>query len=205
MDVNFVTSAGRPAGFPPPDRPEVAFAGRSNVGKSSLINTITNRRKLARTSGTPGRTQLLNFFAAGENLYLVDLPGYGFARVPVAVRNSWMHLVENYLENRESLAAVVVILDIRREPSDGDMNLLRKLYLRGVPAVVALTKADKLPRSKVAMKSASLARELGILAPLPLIAFSSKTREGREQLWEQIRTLTGCAAPESGVSPAAPL
>jgi GTP-binding protein len=193
MEVKFVTSAGRPAGFPVADRPEVAFAGRSNVGKSSLINTITNRKKLARTSGTPGRTQLINFFSVGENLYLVDLPGYGFARVPVSVRNSWMRLVETYIETRATLAAVVVILDIRRDPSDSDINLLEKLDSRGLTAIVVLTKADKLSRSRATSRSASLASKIESIAPSPPIVFSSKTREGRDQLWDRIDQLTGSA------------
>lgn len=186
MEVKFITSAGRPSGFPPADRPEVAFAGRSNVGKSSLINTITNRRKLARTSGTPGRTQLINFFSVGQSLYLVDLPGYGFARVPVAVRDSWKRLVESYLEKRASLAAVVVIIDIRRDPSEGDLELLRKLRTGGQTAIVVLTKADKLSSNRAAGRAASLSAGLGHLAPSPPILFSSKTREGRDELWRRI-------------------
>ncbi len=196
MDVRFITSAGRPSGFPPMDRPEVAFAGRSNVGKSSLINTMTNRKKLARTSGTPGRTQLINFFSFGEKLYLVDLPGYGFARAPVAVRDSWARLTADYLENRESLAAVVVIIDIRRDPSDGDIQLLQKLHFGGIPAVVVLTKADKLPRGKVSTRAGFLGQELGVLAPSPPILFSSKTRKGKNELWNRINELTGYAGPE---------
>ncbi len=190
MDVKFITSAGGPPGFPIADRPEVAFAGRSNAGKSSLINTLTNRKKLARTSSTPGRTRLINFFAVGESIYFVDLPGYGFAKVPVSVRNSWMRLVETYLEVRPSLAAVVIIMDIRREPSKGDIDLLNKLTRRGIPAIPALTKADKLSRSRAAEKRAAVTRSLKELLPLPPVVFSSKTREGRDELWEQINKVT---------------
>ncbi|HDR15700.1 MAG TPA: YihA family ribosome biogenesis GTP-binding protein [Desulfobacteraceae bacterium] len=190
MDVKFITSAGGPSGFPIADRPEVAFAGRSNAGKSSLINTLTNRKKLARTSGTPGRTRLINFFAVGEEVYFVDLPGYGFARVPVSVRKSWMHLVETYLEIRPTLAAVVVIIDIRREPSKGDIDLLHRLKMRGIPAIPALTKSDKLSRGKAAEKRTAVTRSLLELLPLPPVVFSSKTREGRDELWGQINKLT---------------
>jgi GTP-binding protein len=190
MDVEFVTSANGSEGFPPPDRPEVAFAGRSNVGKSSLINTLANRRKLARTSGTPGRTRLINFFAVGEALYLVDLPGYGFARVPAPVRESWVRLVETYLETRPNLSAVVVIIDIRREPSEGDLALLHGLKIRDIPAIVALTKADKFSRNKAVARRAFIARKLKEFSPEPPVLFSSKTREGREQLWKQIENLT---------------
>jgi len=190
MDVTFITSAGEPPGFPVADRPEVAFAGRSNAGKSSLINTLANSKKLARTSSTPGRTRLINFFAVGETLYFVDLPGYGFARVPVSVRNSWMRLVETYLELRSSLAAVVVILDIRREPSKGDIELLKKLKQRDIPAIAALTKADKLSRSRALERRAAILRSLKDLLPLPPVIFSSKTRQGRDELWEQINRMT---------------
>jgi len=122
MDVEFLTSAFKEKQYPPPDRPEVAFAGRSNVGKSSLLNVIINRKKLARTSSTPGRTQSLNYFRVGESLYLVDLPGYGFARVPLKVKESWQRMVETYLSTRQNLEAVIVILDIRREPTSGDLD-----------------------------------------------------------------------------------
>ena len=108
MDVQFLISAFGEAQYPPPDRPEVAFAGRSNVGKSSLLNVIVNRKSLARTSSTPGRTQSINYFRAGDSLYLVDLPGYGFARVPLKVKQSWQLMVETYLSNRPNLNAVVV-------------------------------------------------------------------------------------------------
>jgi GTP-binding protein len=190
MDVKFITSAGGPPGFPIADRPEVAFAGRSNAGKSSLINTLANSKKLARTSSTPGRTRMINFFAVGETIYFVDLPGYGFARVPVSVRNSWMRLVETYLEMRPSLAAVVVIMDIRREPSKGDIDLLNKLKGLGIPAVIALTKADKLSRGRTAERRAAVIRSLKERLTLPPVVFSSKTREGRDELWEQIHDLT---------------
>jgi GTP-binding protein len=190
MDVNFITSAGGASGFPVADRPEVAFAGRSNSGKSSLINTLTNRKKLARTSSTPGRTRLINFFTVGEAIYFVDLPGYGFAKVPVSVRNSWMRLVETYLGIRTSLAAVVIIMDIRREPSKGDIDLLNKLKSRRIPAITALSKADKLSRSRAVEKHAAVTRSLKELLPLPPVIFSSKTRQGREELWEHINRLT---------------
>ena len=112
MHARFLLSAFQPRQYPPPDKPEIAFAGRSNVGKSSLINTLVNRRGLARTSSTPGRTQAINFFDVDNRLYFVDLPGYGFARVPMAVKKSWQHMVESYLQGRPNLCAVILILDI---------------------------------------------------------------------------------------------
>jgi len=197
MDIKFVTSAGRPAGFPAADRPEVAFAGRSNVGKSSLINTLANRKKLARASGTPGRTQLINFFAVGDALYLVDLPGYGFARAPVEVRQSWMRLVRNYLENRTTLSAVVVIIDIRRDPSEADRQLIRKLHVMNVPPLVVLTKADKLPRGRMASRASSIKRGIENLVPEPPLIFSSRTGEGREELWKRINIHAGRVSPDN--------
>ncbi|MBW2169453.1 MAG: ribosome biogenesis GTP-binding protein YsxC, partial [Deltaproteobacteria bacterium] len=121
MDATFIISAFSENQYPPPDMEEVAFAGRSNVGKSSLINVLVNRKGLARTSSTPGRTQSINFFSVGESLYIVDLPGYGFARVPINVKKSWHNMVETYLRTRSNLKAVVVILDIRRDPTSGDI------------------------------------------------------------------------------------
>jgi ribosome biogenesis GTP-binding protein YsxC/EngB len=122
MDASFVTSAFNETHFPPSDIPEIAFAGRSNVGKSSLLNVLVNRRKLARTSSTPGRTQAINFFITRNGgLYLVDLPGYGFAKVPLSVKASWKKMVDAYLSTRKNLKAVVVIVDIRRELSEGDL------------------------------------------------------------------------------------
>ena len=125
MDVEFLISAFNSSQYPAPDRPEIAFAGRSNVGKSSLINVLVNRKKIARTSSTPGRTQSVNFFRVGSSRYLVDLPGYGFAKVPVKVKESWRGMVESYLASRSNLRAVVVILDIRRTPSQGDSGTPR--------------------------------------------------------------------------------
>jgi len=148
MDISFLKSAFQKIHYPPADMPEVAFAGRSNVGKSSLINVLVNRKKMARTSSKPGRTQALNFFTAESRLYLVDLPGYGFARVPLGVKRSWGIMVENYLRNRSNLKAVVVILDIRRDLTNGDMDLLNWLNQYGIASILVITKADKLSRNK---------------------------------------------------------
>ena len=134
MKVSFLKSAYNESHYPPPDRPEIAFAGRSNVGKSSLINVLVNNKKMARTSSTPGRTQAINFFEIGSRMYLVDLPGYGFARVPLKVKKSWGKMVESYLRNRPNLKALVVILDIRRDPSSSDMDLLGWLTLYWDPS-----------------------------------------------------------------------
>ncbi len=159
MDVTFIKSAFRENQYPPPDRPEIAFAGRSNVGKSSLINVRVNRKKLAKTSSRPGRTQAINFFDFENRLYLVDLPGYGFARVPLEVKRSWGKMVETYLRKRHNLQAVVLILDIRRDPSDGDKNLFDWLTRYGIDTIPVLTKKDKLSRNQ-SLKRASFTDSL---------------------------------------------
>ena len=191
MDVEFLVSAFKEAQYPPPDRPEIAFAGRSNVGKSSLINALVNRKKLARTSSTPGRTQAINFFRFGTTLYLVDLPGYGFARVPVRVKKSWQQMVETYLKARETLKAVVVIIDIRREPATGDMDLIHWLRHYQIHPIVVLTKADKVSRQKARTQKESIERKFSPILPEGPVIFSAKTRQGRDEIWERIRQACG--------------
>ncbi len=186
MDVEFLISAFKEKQYLPPDRPEIAFAGRSNVGKSSLLNVIINRKSLARTSSTPGRTQSINYFRVGQSLYLVDLPGYGFARVPINIKKSWQKMVETYLSTRENLKAVVVIIDIRREPTSGDLDLLSWLWNHGIPSIPVLTKADKLSRQKAHNQSASIKRQIIEICPTVPIVFSAKTKQGREEIWEKI-------------------
>jgi len=191
MDVAFLTSAFRASQYPPQDRPEIAFAGRSNVGKSSLINVLANRKGLARTSSRPGRTQSINFFTMGKSLYLVDLPGYGFARVPMKVKKSWQGMVETYLRERSNLEAVVIILDIRRDVSSGDMDLLSWLKHYGINAIPVLTKADKLSRQKGRTRAYTITRKLKDVSPVGPVLFSAKTRNGREEIWDKIRRVSG--------------
>ena len=187
MDAEFLTSAFKESQYPVPDRPEIAFAGKSNVGKSSLINTLVNRKKLARTSATPGRTQSINFFRFGRSLYLVDLPGYGFARVPVKVKKSWQQMVETYLKNRETLKAVVVILDIRRDPASGDTDLIDWLQHYNIHPIIVLTKADKVSRQQAKKRAGLIAGQLPGISPDEPVVFSAKTRQGREEVWERMR------------------
>jgi GTP-binding protein len=186
MNVTFLISAYREIQYPPPDMPEIAFAGRSNVGKSSLINVLVNRKKLARTSSRPGRTQSINFFQKDNSLYLVDLPGYGYASVPVTVKKSWKNMVETYLRQRSNLKAVVVILDIRRDPSKGDMDLLNWLGHYGTHAILVLTKADKISRQKALHRAELTRRSFEGLSFYEPTIFSAKTRQGRRELWEKI-------------------
>ena len=186
MEIAFLKSAFRESDYPSPDKPEIAFAGRSNVGKSSLINVLVNRKGIAKTSSRPGRTQAVNFFCLEDRIYLVDLPGYGFARVPLHVKKSWGDMVETYLRKRRNLRAVVVILDIRRDVSSGDMDLLNWLDHYGIKTIVILTKADKLSRNKSHVRARQIERELQELTNEKPTIFSAKTREGREKIWERI-------------------
>ncbi|MCG2762944.1 MAG: ribosome biogenesis GTP-binding protein YihA/YsxC [Desulfarculaceae bacterium] len=190
-NAEFITTAAKPSGYPPPGPPEVAFAGRSNVGKSSLINTLTKRNKLVRVSGTPGRTQHINFFSIHhDTLRLVDLPGYGYAKVPKAIKAAWRPMVEAYLSGRETLAGVVVILDIRREPTADDLMLLGWLRALQITILIAVTKADKLSNNQQASRLAKLRPALAPFDHSPTL-FSATTSLGREQLWERICNAAG--------------
>jgi len=196
MEVEFLKSAFREIDYPPPDKPEIAFAGRSNVGKSSLINVIVRRKKVARTSSRPGRTQAINFFSVDNRLYLVDLPGYGYARVPLKVKKSWGDMVETYLRKRFNIKAVVVILDIRRDPNSGDMNLLNWLKQYGINSILVLTKADKLSRSQSISRVKLIGSQLAEISADRPTTFSSKTGEGRGEIWEKIDRLIEIENPQ---------
>ncbi len=187
LSVQFVKSATSPSGYPPGDLPEVAFAGRSNVGKSSLINALLQRKQLARTSNTPGRTQLINFFNVNNEYLFVDLPGYGFARVPEAVKREWGPMIETYLRERSCLKLVIFILDIRRTPSKEDRDLKAWLDFYGLKTLFILTKSDKLSRGERKKRQ----REIGELLSVSeaLIPFSAKTNLGREEIWVQIQNI----------------
>jgi len=183
--AEFVTSAVKPAQYPSPDRPELAFAGRSNVGKSSLINTLLGRKKLVKTSSTPGRTQTINFFLVNNSFYFTDLPGYGYARVPMEVQKKWGPMVERYLKSRENLCAVVVILDIRRLPNQADHDLLAWLAHYSIAEIVVLTKADKLKKNKQALQRRLIAEDLS-KDHSSLILFSAATGMGKHELWKAL-------------------
>jgi GTP-binding protein len=184
--IRFAGSAASPAQFPQDGLPEVAFLGRSNVGKSRLLNALCGVRNLARVSATPGRTRLVNFFRVGEELYLADLPGYGYARVAEAERRGWERLVASYLLERPSLALCVFLVDARHEPSQGDETLRAFLDHHGLQYVVAATKADKLGRGEIGRRTRSLAEGIGRRARA-VIACSAVTGAGSAQLWREIR------------------
>ncbi|MHC1727626.1 MAG: ribosome biogenesis GTP-binding protein YihA/YsxC [Syntrophobacteraceae bacterium] len=184
--AEFNTSAVRPHQYPQDDVPEVAFAGRSNVGKSSLINCLVQRKKLVRTSRTPGRTQLINFFDINNSFRFVDLPGYGYAKVAESVRQTWGPMIETYLETRKNLRGVVSIIDFRHPPTPDDLTLWSWLQERKIPAIPVLTKADKLPRGKWNPLAKNAAQVLGI-ALESIIMFSAETQQGRTELIGRIR------------------
>lgn len=186
--AKFVTSATEPSQYPPADLPEVAFAGRSNVGKSSLINTLVNRKHLVKTSSTPGRTQLINFFNINNSIGFVDLPGYGYAKVPVSVRKKWGPMTETFLSTRETLKGIVVIMDIRRAPGTEESDLLHWLEHYNIARIPVITKADKLSRNKQIRQVDNIVRALGI-ARAEVILFSAKTRLGKDAVWEAILSL----------------
>ncbi len=201
--ATFVKSATNPGNYPEGGLAEVAFAGRSNVGKSSLINVLVNRRGLVRTSSTPGRTQLLNFFDINGRFYLVDLPGFGFAKVPVALKKQWGPMVRTYLEKRGSLKALVLLFDIRRVPRQEEIQLLDWLEEFEIPTIPVITKVDKVVRSR----RESQIRPILEVTGLPRDAFtlfSAVSREGREEIWQRIEAALEddlAGEPNAGVSP----
>lgn len=190
----FVGSAASPDQFPTDGLPEVAFLGRSNVGKSSLLNALAGVRNLAHVSSQPGRTRLVNFFRVGSEMVLADLPGYGYARVPDATRRGWERLVTSYLAGRDPLALCVFLVDARHEPTEGDDTLRSYLDHHGLPYVVAATKADKLGRGETIRRREALAKGLGSRA-LDVVAVSATTRAGVDALWRTIRA-TACRRRE---------
>lgn len=183
--VNFVASAVDPRDYPPGDRPEVAVAGRSNVGKSSLINALIGRKQLAKVSATPGKTRTINFFDGGGDFWLVDLPGYGFARRSKAEREQWRRAIERYLVSRPKLMAMLVLVDIRRGPEEEEEMLVELLSRAAIAVVVVLTKSDKLSKAQRRVAAEKMASLMGP-GVRRTVAFSSKTGEGRDELVEEV-------------------
>ena len=184
ISAEFIKSAVWPPQYPPATMPEIAFVGRSNVGKSSLINTLVGRKNLAKTSNTPGRTQLINFFTINEKLSFVDLPGYGFAKVSQSVKKNWGEMVAAYLKERQSLALVIFILDIRRDPSKDDLSLRDWLEHYRIPYLYVLTKADKLSNNQSVSQRSKIERDLHAEAGRGIILFSAKTEKGKNDIWQ---------------------
>lgn len=188
LKAEFLLSAGRPDQIPRTPWAEVAFAGRSNVGKSSMINRLLGRRQLAHAGATPGRTRTINFYQINDRFLFVDLPGYGYARVSRALKDAWWGLVEHYLDTRAQLRGVVHILDARHAPTAHDRDLQQFLRAAGVPVLVVLTKADKVGRGERAGARAAVAAALGPPAAEAALFFSAETGEGVPELWKEIQS-----------------
>jgi len=186
--AEFITSAVKPSQYPPAVLPEIAFAGRSNVGKSSLINTLINRKRLVKTSSTPGRTQLINFFNINEKFSFVDIPGYGYAKVPASVKKNWGPMIETYITTRNMLKGVVLIMDIRRTPGPEEMNMLDWLSHYYISTILVLTKSDKLSKTKQKKQLAEIANTLSA-DKNNLILFSAKSRQGKDEVWDAVKQL----------------
>ncbi len=174
---------------PQTGKPEVAFAGKSNVGKSSLINALMNRKSLARTSSQPGKTQTINFYNVNDTMYLVDLPGYGYAKVSEAVKAKWGKMIENYLHQSPTLKAVFLLVGFRHEPSGNDRLMYRWICDNGYASIIVATKLDKIKRSQVQKHLKMLRQGLELLPGTQVIPFSAETKQGREEIWELMDTL----------------
>ncbi len=178
--------------------PEVAFAGKSNVGKSSLINGLLNRKSLARTSSQPGKTQTINFYKVNGDLYLVDLPGYGYAKVSNEIKAKWGRMIENYLHGSKQLKAVFLLIDIRHEPSANDKDMYQWIVAQGYEPVIIATKLDKIKRSQVQKQIKILKEGLKLLPGTQLIPFSAETKQGRDEIWDVICSFVEEPSDERG-------
>lgn len=186
--INLETVCGITSVLPDNEMPEIAFAGKSNVGKSSLINALMNRKSYARISQTPGKTQTINFYNINEEMYLVDLPGYGYAKVSEREKAQWGKLIERYLHGSSQLRAVFLLIDIRHEPSANDKMMYRWIVDQGYAPVIIATKLDKLKRSQI-QKHVKMVREgLDLVPGTKIIPFSSVTKQGRDEIWEFVET-----------------
>jgi GTP-binding protein len=182
-------SAVGPNQYPDTGYPEIVMVGRSNVGKSSLINSLCARRALARTSDQPGKTQTINYFAINEQMYLVDLPGYGYAGASKAKRSEWGEFITNYLRNRYIIALIVHLIDLRHDPMKNDKNASEWLMKLNIPYVIVGTKADKISRSRRPAHIAAIRKGLMLPAHVPALIYSSETGEGRDELWHHVRSV----------------
>ena len=189
--ANLETVCGITSVLPENDKPEIAFAGRSNVGKSSLINGLLNRRALARTSAQPGKTQTINFYNINDMLYLVDLPGYGYARANVSVKEKWGKMIEKYLKTSKQLKIVFLLVDIRHEPSENDKNMYEWVVYQGFHPVIIATKLDKINRSQREKHLKMLREGLQVLPGTKILPFSALSKQGRDEIWEYVEEVCG--------------
>ena len=188
-NVNLETVCGITSTFPDNPHYEVAFAGKSNVGKSSLINALMNRKSLARTSSQPGKTQTINFYNINDAMYLVDLPGYGYANANVEIKAKWGKMIEKYLHTSTKLKAVFLLIDIRHEPSDNDCLMYEWMVEQGFAPIIIATKMDKISRGAVSKHMKMIADTLNVEPDTIMIPFSAETKQGREDIWELIDSL----------------
>lgn len=186
--VNLETVCGITSKLPENAFPEIAFAGKSNVGKSSLINALMNRKSYARISATPGKTQTINFYNINDELYLVDLPGYGYAKVSESEKEKWGKLIERYLHESLQLKAVFLLVDIRHEPSGNDKMMYDWVVAQGYQPIIIATKLDKIKRSQVDKHLKMLRQGLNLIPGTKIIPFSSMTKQGRDEIWELVET-----------------
>jgi len=187
--VNLETVCGITSKLPENLLPEFAFAGKSNVGKSSLINGLMNRKSYARTSSQPGKTQTINFYNINEQLYFVDLPGYGYAKVSMELRAKWGKMIERYLKKSQQLKLIFLLVDIRHEPSENDRDMYDWIVHNGFQPIVIATKLDKINRSQIAKQSKLIRTSLKMPKDGILIPFSAETKQGRDEIWQKIEEL----------------
>ena len=186
--VNLETVCGITSPLPQNTKPEIAFAGKSNVGKSSLINALMNRKSYARISATPGKTQTINFYNINEEMYLVDLPGYGYAKVSEEEKQKWGQLIEKYLHGSSQLKAVFLLIDIRHDPSANDKMMYDWVVAQGYQPIIIATKLDKIKRSQIDKHLKMLRTGLGLVPGTRIIPFSAMTKQGRDEIWELVET-----------------
>ena len=187
-NVNLETVCGITSKLPDNVLPEIAFAGKSNVGKSSLINALMNRKSLARTSAKPGKTQTINFYNINEEMYLVDLPGYGYAKVSEQEKAQWGKLIERYLHESKQLRAVFLLIDIRHDPSANDKMMYDWIVSQGFNPIIIATKLDKLKRSQVQKQVKAVKTGLNLVPGTVVIPFSAETKQGRDEIWKLVET-----------------
>lgn len=188
-NVNLETVCGITSKIPDNAYNEVAFAGKSNVGKSSLINALMNRKSLARTSAQPGKTQTINFYNINDAMYLVDLPGYGYAKASEEVKAKWGKMIENYLHTSKKLKAVFLLIDIRHDPSANDRMMYEWMVYQGFAPIIIATKLDKIKRSQIQKQVKAIREGLGVQPGTTIIPFSAETKQGRDEIWEVIDSL----------------
>ena len=197
--VNLETVCGITSTLPINNKMEIAFAGKSNVGKSSLINALMNRKAYARTSAQPGKTQTINFYNINDELYFVDLPGYGYAKVSEALKEKWGKMIEKYLKTSLQLKIVFLLIDIRHDPSENDRNMYEWIVYQGYQPIIIATKLDKINRSQIDKQTRAIRKGLNAQASTVILPFSALSKQGRDEIWERIESvITKEAEEEAG-------